>query len=295
MADMKLLDESKIKYVPRNCMLKIRSLYHVLKSAERKALDFLLAYPEKVKQLTITEFSDQAGCSEATVVRLARRLGYEGYTEMKADFAQSMKNNNSIGYEDIKWDDPPFTVFEKVVKSTVAALHDSLDIMNSEDYKKAVDAIYHANQIMFCGLGDASFVALEAQYRFLRAGKNSFAASDPDLQLIYGSKLQKGDVLIAISYTGRSRTIIDVVKQAKQSGATVIAITNFPISPIAKQADIVLVTAVFTQFLTVEVMSKRVTELCILESLSINYTLRRGEESINSLVKSLNVVDINKI
>ena len=51
----------------------------------------------------------------------------------------------------------------------------------------------------------------------------------------------------------------DVVKRAQDAGATVIAITNFPVSPIAKHADILLLTAAFSQHHTGEVISK--TEL----------------------------------
>jgi DNA-binding MurR/RpiR family transcriptional regulator len=102
-------------------------------------------------------------------------------------------------------------------------------------------------------------------------------------------------VLFVISHTGRSRTILDSAKQARKNGATVILITNFPVSPLAKHADIILLTAVFSKHLTGEVISKRVAELCIIESLYINYLIRKGSAALERLNISNEAVRVNKV
>lgn len=56
-------------------------------------------------------------------------------------------------------------------------------------------------------------------------------------------RMQKGEVAIGISYTGTSQNTVDVLKQAKKSGATTIAITNFTDTPLLKYADIVILTS----------------------------------------------------
>lgn len=280
--------------VPHTCLLKIQSVYDVLKSAERKAVEYIMTHPDEIPGISIVDLATRAGCSEATIVRLSKRLGYEGFPELKIDFARSSELP-VFEYESISRDDEPHIVFRKVVESTVSALHDTVGIMDYEHYTAAVDAIVNAETVMFCGLGDAMHVALEAHQRFARAGKRSVAAVDPDFQLILARQLKPGDVIVAISHTGRSRTVVDTVKSAKEVGATVIAITNYPVSPLAKRADIPLLTAVFTQYLTVEVMSKRVTELCIIESLYVNYLIKKGKPAIERLKESDRVVRINKV
>jgi DNA-binding MurR/RpiR family transcriptional regulator len=152
-----------------------------------------------------------------------------------------------------------------------------------------------AGTVLFCGLGDAAVVAQEAHQRFVRVGKRCVSTLDPDLQLMYASQFGPGDVVVAISHSGRSRTVLDTVRMAKDRGVTVIGITNFPVSPLAKKADIVLLTAVFTEHITGEVGAKRATELSILESLSINYAIKIGDEAISQLQRSNKSVDVNKI
>jgi DNA-binding MurR/RpiR family transcriptional regulator len=99
-------------------------------------------------------------------------------------------------------------------------------------------------------------------------------------------QLKKGDVMVAISYSGRSRTVIETAKQARDLGAVVIALTNYPISPLTKKSDIVLQTAAFTRYYTGEIISKRVTELLIIESLYINYILKKSPQAIEKLKMS---------
>ncbi|MDY3250349.1 MAG: MurR/RpiR family transcriptional regulator, partial [Candidatus Choladocola sp.] len=50
--------------------------------AERKVAEYILAYPEKVARITITELAELSGASDATVIRLCKRLGYKGFYQL---------------------------------------------------------------------------------------------------------------------------------------------------------------------------------------------------------------------
>lgn len=289
------MNERNFDKIPRNCLLKIKASYDSLKTAERKAVDFLLDSPEKVSEVTIIDFAEQAGCSEATIVRLSKRLGYEGFPQLKADFsAQAVNETEYLEYEGISRGDPCATIVKKVFEATITALKDTVDTMAQGEYEQAVKALLGASKILFCGLGDAALVAMEAHQRFIRIGASCMVSQDPDLALIMSAQLAKNDVIVAISHTGRSKPILDIVKRGKKAGTTVIAVTNFPVSPLAKNADITLLTAAFSRDSTGEVISKRVAELCIIESLYINYLLRKGKPALEQLRKSNEAVNINK-
>lgn len=288
------MDESNSSKIPHKCLLNIKSVYAIVQSAEKKAVDFILSNPGEIANSTIVDIASKAKCSEATIVRLAKRLGYEGFPELKGDFANITKEHY-FEYEEINEMDDVITVVKKVFDSSIAAINDTFDIMNRKEFEKALDAILSANKIMFCGVGDAALVAKEAYQKFTRIGQNCYNSIDCDIQLILSSQLNKNDVLIAISYSGRSQSVVKAVKIAKKSGVKVIAITNFPISPLTKKSDIILQTAVFSKYTTGEVISKRVVELCIIESLFINYLLKKGQPIMDTLRKSNEVININKL
>ncbi len=277
-------------------MLKIKAVYDTLKSAERRAVDFLLKCPNKAAAFSVTRYAELAGCSEATVVRMAKRLGYEGFPELKSEVARSEKQaSGGFEYEGISSSDSTLKVVGKVFETTAGAIRDTFKVLDKIQYESAVKALLKAKRILFCGVGDAALLAMEAYQRFVRIGEHCLVSVDPDVQLIMSSQLTKGDVVVAISHSGKSKTVVNTVKLARRSGVTAVAITNFPVSPLTKHSDIVLLTAAFSKHVTGEVISKRITELCIIESLYINYMIPKGRPVLARLAKSNRAVSQNKL
>jgi DNA-binding MurR/RpiR family transcriptional regulator len=102
-------------------------------------------------------------------------------------------------------------------------------------------------------------------------------------------------VLVAISHSGRSTTVLEAMRLARRAGATVVLITNFPVSPLAKQADVKLLTAAFSKNITGEMISRRVAELCIIESLSLTCFIRKGYAALEKLNRSNEAVFVYKV
>jgi DNA-binding MurR/RpiR family transcriptional regulator len=287
-------DYNRFASLPHSLAVRLNSVYDGLKSAERRAADHLVDASEDIRGVSISAFAQDAGCSQATIVRLSQRLGYAGFHELKQE-VDSAGREEHFPYQDIDESDEPRSVLEKVIGSAVSGLTDTLELISLEEYDRAVEAISAAGRLLFCGVGDAGVVATEARIRFNRIGKYSSATPDPDEQLILAGQLRPSDVLVAISYSGRTKPVIEAVKEAKRSGATVIAVCNFPYSQVAKNADILLQTAAFLQYMNVEVISKRISQLCIVESLSISCLSRCKATAIRTLQKSTDIVRRNKV
>jgi len=281
--------------IPHSLFVKLQALYDSLKTAERKAADLLLEEPEFLSDVSIVKAGKAAKCSEATFVRLARKLGYSGYSELRNVLKRDREENTIQLYGSITEDDDYNSVIVKVFKASMQALEDTLNVLDRNSYKKAVDVLLKANSLVFCGVGDAATVARSGYQKFIRAGFDVQESPDFDVQLITISNLKENDAVIAVSHSGRTRNIIEAVKYAKSQGITVIAITNYPVSPLAKNSDIVLLTAAFTEHIKGEIMSKRVAELCIFESLYVNVLIRRKAEIALNLTKSNNALEINKL
>ncbi|HLH53416.1 MAG TPA: MurR/RpiR family transcriptional regulator [Verrucomicrobiae bacterium] len=278
--------------VPHRCLIRLRGIYHSLKTAERKAADYLLASPANVQGSGVVEFAERAGCSEATVVRLAQRLGYDGYPSLRNDFGSP---EAEVPYRDISADDKPDTVLSKVFENSVQALQDTLASLDRAQYRMSVDALLSARSLAFFGLGNAAVVAREAYHKFLRIGVPCHTSEDADLQLIILSNhLSRGDLMIAISYSGESKPILTSMRAAQARGIRVLAITNFPRSSLAKSADLVLLTAVFHEHINGEIGSERLAQLAVLESLYVNYLLRSGPAIRKALGAANEVVGLNK-
>lgn len=289
------ITEKMITTIPHSCLVKLQAVYDSLKTAEKKAADLLLERPGFVAGSTIVETAGQAGCSEATLVRLARKLGYGGYPELKNALING-KDENPVGlYGNINETDDNITIATKVFSASIQALTDTLNLIDKVEYEMAVNAVSNCGKILFYGSGDAAAVAQSGYQKFMRAGFNVQSSVDMDIQLIAVSHMKKGDVLMAISHSGKTKNVLDVVKYARAIGVTIISITNFPVSPLARNSDIVLCTAAFTEHVHGEVISKRIAELCILESLYVNVLFKRRSVLIKKMEMSNLALEINKL
>ena len=253
--------------------VRLQLVYGSLKTAEKKAADLILTQPTKVEKLNITEAASLAGCSEATLTRFAKKLDFSGYPELRAAISQNGDENPTF-YENIESHDRESDIVRKVFMASMQAIEDSLNTIDGAQYEAAVDALVSADRVLLAGYGDASTIALAAYLKFLRIGMDVIYTTDFDVQLIQASQLKKGDVVLAVSHTGRTETLVEMVKCARSSGAKIISITNFPVSPLAKQSDVLLITATYLKDAMGEVMTKRIPGLCIIESLYISLARR---------------------
>lgn len=289
------LTEEMLARMPHSCALKLQAMYPTLKSAERRAVDFLLANPDRVSDLNIVDFASQAECSEATAVRMAKRLGYEGYIELRRAFGLHQNTDPEGVYPEISSKDSIPVMLEKVFNASISSLDDTRRVLDTDAFTKAVDALVSSKQILFCGIGDGGIVAREGFLRWFKVGHQAYESADADEQLFIASRLEKGDVMLAFSHSGRSRTVNNVAKLARQRGATVIAVTNYPVSPLVKTADIVLQTAVFATFANFEVIAKRLSQLCIVEGLFIGFIQKMGKPYIKRILAYEESVKPNKV
>ena len=290
------IDQKLSEKIPLFCLLKLQAVYDNMKTAERKAADFLLGNPDYVADATITEAAKRAGCSEPTFVRLSRKMGLEGFAELKVELTRMkhMKHSPDRDYSKFSLDDSPTDITRKVFATSVQALNDTLMLVDDAQYERAVKAILNAGKIVFFGVGDAHSVALSAMYKFTRIGYACSATSDADHMLILASQLAPSDVAVLVSHSGRSRAVVEAAKQLKKAGNTSIAITNYPVSPLTREADIVLLTSAFQEHMNGEIMAVRIVQLSIIESL-FTCTLLKKPDCIGNMARSNDVVSLNKL
>ena len=207
----------------QSIILNIRANYNQLGPGEKKIADLILAEPRAILPLTITEFSEKAGCGNATLVRFAKRLGMNGYQDLKIAIAQDV-SSLSNEKDRISKEDNVYNIFFKRSHDIQIALQETCRILDKNALEEAAQKIMHAKRIVIFGLGNSSPVALDAQHKFLRLGLNAVACSDNHLQAIISSHLDKDSVAIGISHSGHSADIISALKLSKISGATTICI-----------------------------------------------------------------------
>lgn len=281
---------------------KIKNMYNTLRDSEKKVADYVLLNGYSISKMTLANLSKEVGVSEPTIIRFVKGIGCSGYSEFKMGLMKewgresvSEKPHSELLVElhideNEKIEDIP----SKMIGMTIRALEDTLKIIDTDNYKKAIKIIKTSNIIDVYGVGNSGSIASDIMNKFLRIGLNCRAYSDNHLQQICASHLTKKDVAIAVSHSGSTMDTVNALRIAKESGAKTIALTNFKASAISEYADITLYTGdVETTFYS-ETMISRIAQLAIVDMLYMGillsdynlYTQRL--DKINLLVKEKN-------
>lgn len=144
-------------------------------------------------------------------------------------------------------------------------------------------------------MGASGIVANDLQQKLHRIGLVSFAFTDPHQGLVSAALLDSRDVAIAISHSGTTTDTIEILSAAKRHGATTVAITNSPRSPLASLADHVLTTAAMETTFRAASTGSRLAQLTVVDALFVGVAQIRFEESISALDETRKVVTVKRV
>jgi len=198
----------------------------------------VLNNPSKVINQSITSLASDAGVSLPTVNRFCKKLGFEGYPAFKIQIAQEITNTNEL-LDRFNVDKDTPEVVKRVMADIQSTIVNVGQNLNPKAIDKATDFLAAAQSITFFGLGGSGPVALDAQHKFFRFGIPVVAHTDYINQRMIASMMKEGDLLVLISFTGRTTEIVETAKVAKKNGVKTIALTSEN-SPLAKLSDVVL-------------------------------------------------------
>ena len=214
---------------------------------------------------------------------------------MKQAFANALNDSSIMTVEEIHKEDSVLDNLQKVYKSNMQTLTDTILLADQEAYEEAVQVLLKAKSIHFFGTGDSAAVCQLFYFKFGRLGIPGSAQQDPVMQLMEASNLGPGDVAVIISYEGKSRTVLNAAKVADERGATIICITKMSKSPLLRLSDISLFIATSDVTVGKDIVARRVAEQMVIDALYLSVLVRSDkgyEKRLNSASKSF---ELNKI
>ena len=235
----------------------------------------VLNNPSKVINQSITSLASDAGVSLPTVNRFCKKLGFDGYPAFKIQIAQEITNTNDL-LDRFNVDKDTPEVVKRVMADIQSTIVNVGQNLNPIAIDKATDFLASAQSITFFGLGGSGPVALDAQHKFFRFGVPVVAHTDYINQRMIASMMKEGDLLVLISFTGRTTEIVETAKVAKKNGVKTIALTSEN-SPLAKLSDVVLHIHTHLENNLHIPMTSRLAHLAIIDILSATVQARFGK------------------
>lgn len=260
-----------------NCLNQIRQRYPNMSPTERRIADCILSDPEKAMNSTVVYIAATAKVSEGSVINFSNMLGFKGFSQLKISLAQNISTYNATD-EFVKTDSPK-QVMRKMINQALVSFENTFDTIDVK-LEEAVELILRSRKIVVTGVGHSKIIAMDMAIRMMWIGLNAVAEADSTLAGIITAQLEKNDVLIAISNSGRTREVISSARIAKDVGAKVICLTSHPESPLVKISDVALFSVSAETKTYQESTTARLTQLLLGDSLLESVALRIGDDAI---------------
>lgn len=256
-----------------------------LTPAEAKVATLVLAEPSWVLGHSLMQVAARASVSEPTVIRFCRSIGLDGFQSFRLRLAQSIASGALFLSTEMSPDDTAVDIAGKVLERSARTLLDVRTQLHPARLEQAVALLTGARRLEFYGLGSSGIVAADARHKFFRLGIVATAYADPHLHGMAATMLSPGDVVVAISSTGRTIDLLSSVELALEAGASVIAITA-PSSPLARLASVPIEISVDEDTDIYTPMTTRLAQLAIVDALSVGVAMRQGPELIEKLERT---------
>ena len=270
-------------------LIRLRGLYPSLKAALQKVADVILQQPEMAIYASVNEVAAVSGVSEATVMRFCRTLGFKGFQDFKIALAREMVSPLQP-LPEVAEGDAPATVVRKMFQANIAALQDTLEVLDMKAMGDAAQFLASSRQIMIIGAGTSGPIAAYAGNWIFRLGLNVHCHADGLRMMMAAALMTPEDALVAISLSGSTREVVETARVAREAGGKVIAITSNSLSPLARAADLVLVAASRGTRARQEAMVSRVCQISVIDGLITLLALAQPEKTRENLAKIEKVI-----
>ena len=281
-------------------LVRVRDQLPQFTGALRRVAERVLADPAGAARATIVELAERSGTSPATVTRFCRALGFDGYADLRLGIAgETGRAARTAGWgvdigREIQPGDPLDRVLHQIMAADTRAMHDTAARLDLRAIAATADAVASARRVDVYGASGSALVGAELQFCLHRIGVSAWSWKDVHDGLASAATLGARDVAIGLSHSGQTRETVEILAEAGSHGATTVAVTSFPRSPLAELADLVLLTAVQSTPFRPDALSARHPQLVVLDLLYIAVAQRLHDKAHAAFQVTARAVDAHR-
>jgi RpiR family transcriptional regulator, repressor of rpiB and als operon len=275
---------------PRTVGPRIRMMMPHLTPLEGRVVDTILGRRDFDETTSLRTVADDAGVSEAMVVKIAKKLGFAGFKDFRAGVVGYNGLPTAELHQELSPDDTGVEIAQKVFRTSIHALEETLSILDPEAFEKAADLLFAARQRDFYGIGGSAQIARDVSHKFLRIGVRTSVFDDAHMMLMSAALLGEGDVAVGFSHSGTTTAVIEPLELARRRGARTVALTNYATSPLASIADVVLCSTAQGSPLLGENAAARIAQLILFDAVFVAVARRDLKAAERSLAATRDAV-----
>ncbi len=281
----------------RNVLLRIHEMDNEFTPIEKKIAVYVSDNPDSIASLSIHELAQKSMTSDASVIRFCHSLGYSGYREFIVALSLDRGEKSGVKSDqstDICPGDSIETILDNTFFNSEKALRDTRKLMNLGSINKAVDLLCKSKQIHFFGIGASGLVCLDAVQKFMRINKVCFAHTESYDQTTSAALMDKNDVGVLVTYSGRTRDIVDIYDILCNKKIPMIVITKLQKNGLISEADVVINVSSPEITMRSGAMGSRIAMLAVVDLLFSSVASKQYNKVSKYLIETHNVIESHK-
>lgn len=214
-------------------------------SSESEIAKYILNHGDNVLSMSVKELAKQTYTSPATIVRLCKKIGLEGYNDFKIKYSAELQYD--LHYNDridvnfpFKKDDSQTLICHKLAALSQEAISDTIQLIDFSLLKQIVDLIYQYNDIDIYGSGNSLLAAMSFQHKMMRIQRNVNLKILHGEQAFFSYNSNKNRIAIIISYSGETNELVQIAQTLKEKKTKIIVLTSIGDNHLSHYADYIL-------------------------------------------------------
>ena len=213
--------------------------------SEKEIAKYILNHGEAVLSMSVKELAKHTYTSPATIVRLCKKIGLEGYNDFKIKYSAELQydlqhtDRIDVNFPFQKDDSHPL-ICHKLASLSQEVIADTVKLIDFNQLHQIVDLIYHYPTIDIYGSGNSLLAAMGFQHKMMRISR------DVNLRVLHGEQIfmsyntNPDRIGMIISYSGETNEVIQIAQTLKEKKTPLIVLTSIGDNRLSHYADYIL-------------------------------------------------------
>jgi len=221
-------------------LIRLNHAFGNYPGALARAAQYIVENPDKVVHQSLAELSDYSKVGQASVVRLCRELGFDGFTQFKIALSADLALRTAGEQRTAQSTEDPIS---RTASLLCTSINETRQLIDAGALKRITARLAVSVRVDLFGMGVSGMIGELIGYRLLRLGCNANAMRDAVLAHEVSGGLDSKAMAIAVSQSGTTPETVQFLRNARDTVAFTVAVTCHPKSALARAADETLMMA----------------------------------------------------
>jgi len=227
-----------------DCFTRLAAVQGRLSPKAARLAAFIIERHVQAAFMSTRELAAAAGVSLATVVRLARTLGFPSFEALRTSI-QERVNFDLTGVERLRTlpsrNRSPAALLRRIIDGDLASLRALAHTFSEPQFERFVEAVLAAERVTILGFRYVSPLTRYFAYSLGKIKPHVDGFDHSDSSLYDRIRLMTdGDVIVGIAFARYPAELVTLLVHARKVGRQVLAITDSPLSPLLPLAEVAL-------------------------------------------------------